>query len=831
MLFLFNFSTNVYSSTYFTDDFLSLDTNKWFINYNDGHAIISDGFIKLTANNNTSYTKFPFVSSVSDIIPPNGDFEINIQIRRGSLGNFGTSITLSTQLPINGFLADRNTNPSMYQKEQYISIILGKNNSKLQIAYCGDCYESVCSPSTIRDYYFPTTQSLASDLLFKISYIEKVYKIYFINVSSDPIITSFVQTSIRPTKIWFGSAYYSGGSNSWTPISIDRITVSSFISPPPLIFIPGYMASFDWDDMVNNTSNNQWQRNPVEKVYNNFWDTLKDLGYSDTPSGNLQRWDYDFRRPLPEISAKFKTWFDSYLATQSPDTKVTLVGHSFGGLIARQYLKDNPVNMIDKLITVGTPHEGVLDTYPMFAAGVSGTSDISQKVIFETIMRWHGKNFLTKKQVVQNVIPSAQDLIPIFSSGFLKNASAQNINSIFINTNLTALKNTSVTTTPIQIIRGSGLQTKEFYKLIPRSFLDQILNDWPDGKIDSTEYSNQGDNTVLTKSSNITGIETFEIAEASHTDIITEPDGIRKILEYAGIPCDNCTIVDNPVAAAQNAILLLLKSPAEIKVKDLITNQEIGAGASAPLINNAITAYNNKFIYIPTDDQKRYAIEVNGTGTGGYQLDVGSLATNSSSSFLTFNKQAEAGKVDVYQVQYEQNGNLIHLIDTEIINPYDSAKKILSGFEQTPLVTNLIMDCNLIKQLVEINHDYPNALRQIQKMLIKTFSLRETIADANQRNFTLDLLKMEREMFKIVNNQSGKFNMLHAQNSSNMLNQILNAEEIKLAVKQNLSETDAASFKTAREFQEAGSRELAANLAGQSYFTSQISRFFANESL
>lgn len=143
----------------------------------------------------------------------------------------------------------------------------------------------------------------------------------------------------------------------------------------------------------------------------------------------------------------------------------------------------------------------------------------------------------------------------------------------------------------------------------------------------------------------------------------------------------------------------------------------------------------------------------------------------------------------------------------------------------------MISDCDLIKRLVEINHDYPNALRQIQKMIVKTFSLRETITDTNQRNLTLDLLKMEREMFKIVNNESGHFNALHAQNSSDALSQILNASETKLAAKHNLSDVNVADFKAAREFQEIGNRELAASLAGQAYFTSQISRFLANESL
>lgn len=50
-------------------------------------------------------------------------------------------------------------------------------------------------------------------------------------------------------------------------------------------------------------------------------------------------------------------------ATGAP--KVTLVGHSMGGLISRAYLHNNGASRLERIITLGSPHHGTYGAFPL----------------------------------------------------------------------------------------------------------------------------------------------------------------------------------------------------------------------------------------------------------------------------------------------------------------------------------------------------------------------------------------------------------------------------------------------------------------------------------
>jgi len=89
-------------------------------------------------------------------------------------------------------------------------------------------------------------------------------------------------------------------------------------------------------------------------------DYIKEYVYADADGDPTT---YDYQGDIAKISANMKNNVAELSAKSlynGGDGKVDLVGYSLGGLIAREYLHENPADhKIRKLITVGTPHQGV----------------------------------------------------------------------------------------------------------------------------------------------------------------------------------------------------------------------------------------------------------------------------------------------------------------------------------------------------------------------------------------------------------------------------------------------------------------------------------------
>jgi hypothetical protein len=80
---------------------------------------------------------------------------------------------------------------------------------------------------------------------------------------------------------------------------------------------------------------------------------------------------YDFRRSIVEAAERMREDIDRRLAARPRDTRVIVVGHSMGGLIARYWL--GPLGgwrVCDALLTLGTPHRGAPKALEWLANGV-----------------------------------------------------------------------------------------------------------------------------------------------------------------------------------------------------------------------------------------------------------------------------------------------------------------------------------------------------------------------------------------------------------------------------------------------------------------------------
>ncbi len=141
---------------------------------------------------------------------------------------------------------------------------------------------------------------------------------------------------------------------------------------------------------------------PVDNhVFDLLISKLQNDGYVE--GTNLFVFPYDWRKDNSESAILLKNKIDAVLA-QTGKTKVDVIAHSMGGLVAKKYIADNGGGNIDQLIFIGTPHLGAPKAFKALMYG----DDMGFNVFSHKI---HILNPNRIKVISQNM-PSAYELLP-----------------------------------------------------------------------------------------------------------------------------------------------------------------------------------------------------------------------------------------------------------------------------------------------------------------------------------------------------------------------------------------------------------------------------------
>jgi len=242
---------------------------------------------------------------------------------------------------------------------------------------------------------------------------------------------------------------------------------------------------------------------------------------------------YDWTRPMTENVKHIQHAVDNILARTGAQ-KVDIVAHSMGGLLARELIQARESeNVVDHLITLGTPHKGAADSYVAYEGG-------------EIPDRWHPllQHYIALVDRTRNTVglalsdppvsfrtnfPSLRDLIP--TENFLVangtkidvdelHPSTQNLHWKYRNETLADdLERTGVTLTTIASTNVATLATIPI-KSTERSFWDRLLERWRDGRplvVPPVADTEAGDQTVPLASARLDNTEPF--TGVAHTDL------------------------------------------------------------------------------------------------------------------------------------------------------------------------------------------------------------------------------------------------------------------------------------------------------------------------
>jgi pimeloyl-ACP methyl ester carboxylesterase len=405
-----------------------------------------------------------------------------------------------------------------------------------------------------------------------------------------------------PSSVWFDNIIVRSLEQ---PTPTPTLTPSPIPTPTPLtpvVFLPGLGGSINFEEMFTGSSNpSGWKITPGANIYKNI---LKIFDYPNNP--NFYVFYYDWRKSATESAEALVNFIKNDVR---PQNKVDLIGHSLGGLVARTCVQTKENNCYaDKLITVGSPHLGVIEAYTAVEAGEVWHTGVI-KMIFELLIYYYQNPGETRRETLQRVAPIMNDLLPNFE--FLhRNDSLVPWNTLSIqNPLLPLLSDFSKLADITKTLYGNSYPTLNSLTVRETNTLNKILGNWPDGEpVDHGTTSNEGDGTILSLSAKIdhSNIENFPFS-LDHGGIISDQSALEKIFSLIGRSPPSTG--NNPLEEDKNYLVFLVHSPVKISLSDLPED----------------TYSSNELIIVPNCQHKTYILDVTGSDDGYYHLSVGQI--------------------------------------------------------------------------------------------------------------------------------------------------------------------------------------------------------------
>ena len=443
---------------------------------------------------------------------------------------------------------------------------------------------------------------------------------------------------------WYGGVgnpkvapdYILGGEIVSGDYTLDSFRMSRLIADP-VIVIPGIMgSSHQYIGVIG-----KMKLDPVMHTYDNLILSFKKNGYAENE--NLFEFPYEWRNSNELTALDLKDKIQT-VKDKTGASKIDLVAHSMGGLVARQYAESNNYdNDIDQLIMLGTPHHGSPKAYLKWEAG-EGFMDALDKLsrqIFKIEAKHAGYDDLGK--YIREKVVSVGELLPDYdylhdvSSGSMRNYPKNYPRNMFLenlndSSNIEKLKNINFTNI---IGNVDSENTMVSYRVVDS---DLWVNGMPENFYDETtdrgiDYG-KGDETVPVSSiEDIISDKSIEI-NSSHGDLPMLAQ-CYVIKELTGDnDCDYVDTIDRIVSILTFGVF----SPIDIQII-APDGKRVGKNfATGEIFDEIEGAYysgfetENEFLTIPNPSNGQYQILTQGTGEGDFKIETTEISQQSDGS-------------------------------------------------------------------------------------------------------------------------------------------------------------------------------------------------------
>lgn len=339
----------------------------------------------------------------------------------------------------------------------------------------------------------------------------------------------------------------------------------------PIVFIPGLFGSLG-DDIIPGTG--KFSFGFVDYVYRPFIEILNAMGYVEGEDLFISY--YDWRKSVLESVNKYLLPDIEKVKMKTGADKVILIAHSLGGLLGRAYMSYFEPFCVDKLIMIGTPNLGSVNSYYSWSGGDLYYSKLQNNIIYNGIKvgfalyyrLFHNIDYI---DAVRNLFPVAKDLLPSYIYGNYLILDEDGINKeipikdmSIDNSFLNLMEAKCMNINNIFTVSGSGIPTNE--KLFV-NMKNMGKNKWVDGRPIKSYKTLDGDGTVTTTSSLGNFGTNNIILQGSHTSIL------HKSKDYLSFILEKPLIKEVEEKKIEKVYIILAQDCEKINVKTSMENQ------------------------------------------------------------------------------------------------------------------------------------------------------------------------------------------------------------------------------------------------------------------
>lgn len=629
---------NVFGSDFvYTDSFSNLDNSHWDVFQNSGGTVqITDSsYLSLSSVFGAS---FPYMN-LKNVQFPLKNFSVEATLKFSGDVTYGNGIIFSDKLLPNGTSDDLVSGDLIFAAWPLNSSLVDISTS-LCLKESADCSNNTYTHLA----YVPTNE------WFKILITEKD-GYYSISVGENTFQTR--DSSRIISQIWIGNPQTTNNSQKWPTITLDSIKISdnSIINKTPVFIIPGFGASWDIGAILGGVPGTHWQIPSFIKNYDGITESFKNAGY--TEGTDLFVFPYDWRKPLTSLADDFKTFVDSKNLTG----KIDLVGHSMGGLVARSYAQKYGISKVDKVLTAGSPHLGVVDMYGLWEGAKIWNGAWWQNVLLEIASEVNRAEGETKVDSVRRVSPSIIDLFPTFdflvTSGELKATESMTQKNNYLktlNNDIAALGNVI---TPFW--SDDMNSTKKDINVTDRTIEDAQQNKWEDGRpVELNIFGGTAGDGSVTKESAVGPFGTGEKLTGWHSDLLSSKENIGRIFTKLGL--DPVHSVSSETDSRENSFVAILRSPGILEVCNrqlTLCDTQLGG----------MTFPEYKLFILPGYNKDDLVVRVKASDLGDYKLHIGNI--DESPDWLTFSGSLKTETQNDFYGVTNQGSDIIGAFDNQ----------------------------------------------------------------------------------------------------------------------------------------------------------------------